>query len=87
MNGARAEPSARTRINPRAKRNTTTGASHHFLRTRRKLQNSRRIESLAFILELFFVIGRHSVRRSRLPVSGFVALETKLKSALCAKAL
>ena len=63
------------------------GASHHFFRTRRKSQNSRMIESLAFILELFFVIGGDGVRRSGLPIGGFVALEAKLKGTLSAKAL
>src|SRR5687767_14151804 len=87
MNGARAEPSARARTNPSVRRKTTMGASHHFLRTRRKLQNSRRIESLAFILELFFVIGGRGMGRAWLPVSRLVAPETKFKWALSAEAL
>src|SRR6267143_6916555 len=49
MNGARAEPSVTTRIKPSVRSRTTMGASHHFLRTRKKLQNSRRIDNLPFI--------------------------------------
>src|ERR1700731_348632 len=61
MKGARAEPSVRTRIKPRVRSRTTIGASHHFLRTRKKLQNSRRIENFP----LMSAISRQKRERSR----------------------
>src|SRR5438045_7593251 len=53
MKGARAEPSVTIKIKPRVSSSTTMGASHHFLRTRKKLQNSRRIDNLALIRIVF----------------------------------
>src|SRR5437660_603129 len=53
MKGARVEPSVTIRIKPRVSRRTTMGASHHFLRTRKKLQNSRRIDNLPLIRIVF----------------------------------
>src|SRR5712692_4674677 len=46
MNGARAEPFASTSRPPRTRRKITIGASHHFLRTRRKFKNSLIMASL-----------------------------------------
>ncbi len=46
MNGANAEPCAKIKMSPRSAINSTKGRSHHFLRTRRKLQSSEKIESL-----------------------------------------
>ena len=45
MNGAKAEPSVRTIKVPNRTRKKNIGASHHFLRTFRKSQNSDKIES------------------------------------------
>ena len=53
------------------------GASHHFLRTRRKLQNSRRMESFPLILELSLVIYR--LGRSPTPRGDLAAFETEFK--------
>jgi len=58
------------------------GVSHHFLRTRKKLQNSRRIDNFPFILELLFVIFRRGLRRSRLPITGRIGLKSNLNHAL-----
>lgn len=46
MNGAKAEPFAKTSRPPKSNKNMTIGASHHFLRTRKKSQNSLMIENL-----------------------------------------
>lgn len=46
------------------------GAIHHFLRTRKKHQNSLRIDNFPFILELLFVIFRDRRCRSLLPITG-----------------
>src|ERR1043166_859739 len=70
MKGARAEPSATTRINPSVSSRMMTGASHHFLRTRRKLQNSPKIDNFPFILELLFVVFRRRTRCPCLPITG-----------------
>ena len=45
INGAIADPSVRTIKAPKRARKITIGANHHFLRTFRKSQNSKRIES------------------------------------------
>src|SRR5437667_9731598 len=87
MKGARAEPSVTIRINPSVSSRMTMGASHHFLRTRKKFQNSRRIDNFPFILELFFVILRHRTRRSWLPITGCVSLKCNLNRALSEKPL
>jgi len=58
------------------------GASHHFLRIRRKLQNSRRINNFAFTLELFFVISRRWPGRSRLPISTCICPKCNFDSTL-----
>jgi hypothetical protein len=55
-----AEPSVTTRINPSVSSKIMIGASHHFLRTRKKLQNSLTIENFPFIPGIIF---------RRLPVS------------------
>src|SRR5215510_14414453 len=49
MKGASAEPLAKIRMPPSKSRNSTIGASQYFLRTRRKLQNSRTIASLLMV--------------------------------------
>ena len=46
INGATAEPSEKIISAPKSKRTMIIGASHHFLRTFRKSQNSLIIESL-----------------------------------------
>ena len=46
MNGANAEPLAKTSNAPNIRRKMTIGASHHFLRSQRNCQNSLRIENL-----------------------------------------
>ena len=63
------------------------GVSHHFLRTRKKLQNSRRIDNFPFILELLFVIFRPRLRRSRLPITCRTGLKSNLNHALSEKPL
>ena len=45
MKGATADPSVNTKRAPNNTRKTIIGASHHFLRTKRKSQNSKNIES------------------------------------------
>src|SRR5436190_12712147 len=87
MKGAKAEPSVTIKINPRVSSRMTMGASHHFLRTRKKSQNSRRIDNFPFILELFFVILWHRARRSCLPITGGVSLKCNLNHALSEKPL
>jgi hypothetical protein len=46
MNGAKADPSVKTIKKPNSNKNTTIGASHHFLRTFRKDQSSLTIAIL-----------------------------------------
>jgi len=46
MNGAMADPSARTIRAPNNTRKIMIGTNHHFLRTLRKPQNSDSIDSL-----------------------------------------
>jgi len=49
MKGATADPSVNTKIVPNNTRNKIIGASHHFLRTMRKSQNSISIESFDIV--------------------------------------
>tara|TARA_Y100000294_G_C8267014_1_gene221230 strand:+ start:145 stop:459 length:315 start_codon:yes stop_codon:yes gene_type:complete len=59
MKGAITEPSVRIIRNPKRARKIMIGASHHFLRTFRKSQNSKSIDSFDTIypnaLKLFFI--------------------------------
>jgi hypothetical protein len=77
-----AEPSVTTRINPSVSSKIIIGASHHFLRTRKKLQNSLRIENFPFILELVFVAFRCRPCRSWLPVNTSSAIKSNFNRAL-----
>ncbi len=49
INGAITDPSVTTKIKPSVSNKTMIGASHHFLRTRRKLQNSKKIDNFPLI--------------------------------------
>ena len=53
MKGATADPSVNTKRAPNNARKTIIGASHHFLRTMRKSQNSKIIESFAIVNPYF----------------------------------
>jgi hypothetical protein len=52
MNGAIAEPSVRMISAPSRIKKMMIGASHHFLRVFRKLQNSERIDIFDIVLPL-----------------------------------
>src|SRR6266404_1214238 len=62
MNGARAEPFANTKSAPNISKKMTIGASHHFLRTRKKSQNSFKIASLFTAGSVFRRFQKASVR-------------------------
>ena len=49
MKGATADPSVNTKRAPNNTRKMMIGASHHFLRTMRKSQNSKKIESFDIV--------------------------------------
>jgi len=49
MNGAIADPSVRTIKAPNNTRKMMIGANHHFLRTLKKSQNSKKIESFDIV--------------------------------------
>ena len=49
MKGATTDPSVITKIEPNNTRKMMMGASHHFLRTMRKSQNSKKIESFDIV--------------------------------------
>ena len=54
MKGATADPSVNTKRAPNNTRKMIIGASHHFLRTMKKSQNSKNIESLD-IMNPYFI--------------------------------
>ncbi len=54
MKGAIADPSVNTNRAPNNARETIIGANHHFLRTKRKSQNSKKIENLDIVNPYFF---------------------------------
>ena len=54
MKGATADPSVNTNRVPNNARRMIIGASHHFLRTMRKSQNSSNIESFDIVNPYFF---------------------------------
>ena len=53
MNGTTADPSVNTKRAPNNARKMMMGASHHFLRTMRKSQNSKKIESFDIVNPYF----------------------------------
>ena len=53
MKGATADPSVNTKIEPNNMRKNMMGANHHFLRTMRKSQNSKNIESFDIVSPQF----------------------------------
>jgi len=54
MKGATADPSVNTKRAPNNTRKMMIGANHHFLRTKRKSQNSKNIESFDIVNPFFF---------------------------------
>ena len=53
MKGATADPSVNTKRAPNNTRRMIIGANHHFLRTMRKSQNSKNIESFDIVNPYF----------------------------------
>ena len=57
MKGATADPSVNTKRAPNNAKKNMIGASHHFLRTMRKSQNSKSIESFDIVNPYFLLFS------------------------------